>query len=146
VTSSSIAPGAYSLAVSLANDVYYNAVAARATVTVTRSLGRVTGTGLAFASGGSGTLSLTSTSTGVTGTLTYSSPSLTLSATSLGPLGIRADMHAAWLNGVDTAGRKLVVYAEDNGAGCTDVYKLWVNGALVNGAGALTAGDVVIGP
>jgi hypothetical protein len=143
VSSSSIVPGAYPLAVSLPNDLYYNAVAARATVTVTRSLGRVTGTGLVFAAGGSGSLSVTSAATGVTGTLSYSSPSLSLTALSLGPLGIRSDLHAAWLNGVDTAGRKLVVYAEDNGPGGSDVYKLWVNGALVTGA--LTAGDVGIG-
>ena len=75
-----------------------------------------------------------------------SSPSLSLSATLLAPLGIRADSHAAWLNGVDSTGRKLVVYAEDNGLGTSDVYKLWVNGALVTGTGALTAGDVGIGP
>jgi hypothetical protein len=80
----------------------------------------------------------------VTGTLSYSSPSLSLSATQLGPLGIRADSHAAWLNGVDTAGRKLVVYAEDNGPGASDVYKLWVNGTLVTNA--LTGGDVSISP
>jgi hypothetical protein len=146
VSSSSIAPGSYAVVVSLVNDAYYNAAAARATVTVTRSLGRVTGTGLVFAAGGSGALSVTSTSIGVTGTLSYSSPTLTVNATSLGPLGIRADGHAAWLNGVDSAGRKLVVYAEDNGPGSTDVYKLWVNGTLVTGTGALTGGDVVIGP
>jgi hypothetical protein len=146
VSSSSIAPGSYPVVVSLANDAYYNATAARTTVTVTKSLGRMTGTGLAFASGGSGSLSVTSSSTGVTGTLSYSSPSLSLSATLLGPLGIRADGHAAWLNGVDTTGRKLVVYGEDNGTGGSDVYKLWVNGTLVTGTGALTGGDVLIGP
>jgi PKD repeat protein len=146
VSASSVAPGSYPLAVSLPNDAYYNAVAGRATVAVTRSLGRVTGTGLVFAAGGSGSLSVASASIGVTGTLSYSSASLSLSATSLGPLGLRSDLRAAWLNGVDSAGRKLVVYAEDNGTGATDIYKLWVNGALVNGTGALTAGDVVIGP
>lgn len=143
VTPSPVAPGSYPLAVSLANDVYYNASAARATVTVTRSLGRLAGSGLTLAGGGSASLSVTSTSVGVTGTLSYSSPSLSLSATSLSPLGIRADGHAAWLTGVDSAGRKLVVYAEDNGpAGAGDVVKLWVNGTLVSGA--LTGGDVAI--
>jgi FtsP/CotA-like multicopper oxidase with cupredoxin domain len=144
VTSSSVAPGAYQLAVSLVNNLYYNAAAVRANVTVTRSIGRVTGTTLAFATGGTGSLSITSTATGVTGTLSYASSSPSLNATQLGPLGIRADGQAAWLNGVDSAGRKLVVYAEDNGAG--DVFKLWINGALVTGTGALASGDVAITP
>jgi hypothetical protein len=146
VTSSSIAPGAYALAVSLVNDAYYNAAAVRASVTVMRSLGKVTGTTLAFAAGGTGSLSVTSTATGVTGSLSYASSSLTVNATQLGPLGIRADGQAAWLNGVDSAGRKLVMYLEDNGPGSGDVFKLWVNGVLVNGAGALTSGDVMIAP
>jgi hypothetical protein len=146
MSSSSVAPGSYSLAVSLVNDAYYNAAAVRATVTVMRSLGKATGTTLAFATGGTGSLSVTSTATGVTGTLSYSSSSLTVNATQLGPLGIRADGHAAWLNGVDSAGRKLVVYVEDNGPGSGDVFKLSVNGTAVNGAGALTSGDVGITP
>jgi hypothetical protein len=144
VTPSPVAPGLYAVAVTLANDAYYNATAARASVTVTRSLGSLTGAGLVFASGGSGSLSVTSTAIGVTGTLSYASPSLSVSATLLGPLGIRSDGHRAWLNGVDSAGRKLVVYLEDNGPGSSDVYKLWVNGTLVTGTGVLTGGDVGI--
>ena len=143
VTPSPVAPGSYPLAVSLANDAYYNVAAIRSTVTVTRSLGSVAGSGLQFVGGATGSLSLSSSSAGVTGTLSYSSPSLSLTATSLGPVGIRSDGHAAWLNGVDSAGRKLVIYAEDNGpGGAGDVFRLWVNGALVSGN--LTGGDITI--
>jgi Tol biopolymer transport system component len=52
---------------------------------------------------------------------------------------------SAWLGGVDRNDRTFVAYIEDNGRnGRGDVFKLWIDGVLKTGDGALKKGDVVI--
>jgi hypothetical protein len=139
-----IAPGSYSVAVVFSADSLYLSSSARATLVVSNSAGNATGTGLVPATGGSASFNITSTGTTISGTLDYSNGTTVVHATSLAPFGIRPDGHAAWFYGVDTLGRKITVYVEDNGSGPADVFKLSINGVAQTGNGALTGGTIQV--
>lgn len=144
VTPAPMAPGSYPVAANLGTDSLYASASGRSTLVISSSAGSAAGTGLTPKTGGTASFTVTSTSGGITGSLDYTLGTTSIHATSLAPFGIRADGHAAWFNGVDSLGRKITVYIEDNGAGTADVFKLSLNGVLLTGTGALTGGDVLI--
>jgi PKD repeat protein len=142
-----IAVGSYSVVTRFAGDSQYAAVTApTASLRVVGSIGTVTGTGLVSADNGARASFTVSSTTGTsfTGSLDYATSTSSIHASSLSPLGIAADGSSAWFAGVATTGQKLLVYVEDNGTSGTDVFKIWINGALQTRTGRLTAGDVAI--
>ena len=136
--------GTFAVIVQFSGDSRYSASIARATVKVVQSAGTVTGVSLAPASGGSASFTITGNGTTSTGSLDYANGATTVHATSLTPLGIATDRKSAWFSGVSSTGQQIRVYVEDSGPGTTDVFKLWINGTLVTGTGALSGGDVQI--
>ena len=138
--------GTFAVIVQFAGDSRYAASIARATVKVVQSAGTVTGVSLAPASGGSASFTVSGNGTTSTGSLDYANGASTVHATSLTPLGIATDHKSAWFSGVSSTGQQVRVYVEDSGSGAADVFKLWINGALVTGTGALSGGDVQISP
>jgi hypothetical protein len=136
--------GTFAVIVQFAGDPRYSASIARATVKVVPSAGTVTGVSLAPTTGGSASFTITGNGLTSTGSLDYANGAATVHATSLAPLGIATDRKSAWFSGVSSTGQQIRVYVEDNGPGTPDVFKLWINGALVTGTGALSSGDVQI--
>ena len=59
--------------------------------------------------------------------------------------GIGADGRTAWVAGRDEAGRTFLAQAVD-GRGGTDTLRLWIDGVLVDGTGAIRLGLVSVAP
>ena len=145
VLTAPIPAGTYAVTARFAADTRYLASSsATATLKIGSSAGSATGTVLVPVSGGSASFTLTCDGITTRGTLDYASGTMIVHATTLAPFGIAADGRSAWFSGLSASGQQLRVYVEDNGPGATDVFRLWVNGVLQTGTGALAAGNVQI--
>jgi hypothetical protein len=108
--------------------------------------GKITAGVLRFGNNGRGGFNVQSDD-GVTvkGELEYHNASVNLHAHTMTAIAVSPDRTKGWFAGVLTDGNVFVAYVEDNGEpGKNDVFKLWVNGVLQNGNGALTGGNVQI--
>jgi len=60
-------------------------------------------------------------------------------------LAVAPDGRTAWFSGVGRDGRAFTAYVEDNGEpGRNDVFRLWIDGVLQNGAGTMSGGNIQI--
>ena len=106
--------------------------------------GTVTGL-LRPSSGGDAEFLVGSNGTTVAGALSYGFGSERFVATTVNALGI--DGNRAWLAGVGRDGRTFVAYAEDNGPGSSDRFRLWIAGVERTAAdGRLSSGDLAVRP
>jgi hypothetical protein len=76
-------------------------------------------------------------------------PPVHFTAVAMTSIGIASDGNSAYIAGVGEDGRSYLVYVEDNtGPGSPkntdDVFKLWIDGVLQSGGGALDQGKVTI--
>jgi len=114
-------------------------------VSVVSGSAKITG-GVRFGSNGSAGFNVQS-GDGVTvkGDMEYHAGSVNLHARTMTAVAVSPDSRLGWFAGVLDDGRKFVVYVEDNGEpGRNDLFRLWVDGVLMNGAGQLTGGNVQI--
>ena len=96
-------------------------------------------------SGGDADFLVASNGTTVAGALSYGFGSERFVATTVNALGI--DGNRAWLAGVGRDGRTFVAYAEDNGPGSSDRFRLWIAGVERTAAdGRLSSGDLAVRP
>ncbi len=115
-------------------------------VTFTSTTGKITGGLLRFGNNGRGGFNVQSND-GVTvkGELEYQNGSVNLHAHTMTAVAVSPDLKKGWFAGVLEDGSKFVVYVEDNGEpGRNDIFKMWVEGTLLNGNGNLTGGNVQI--
>ncbi|MBF8267973.1 MAG: hypothetical protein HW388_1481 [Dehalococcoidia bacterium] len=116
------------------------------TVTFISGIGKITGGVLRFGNNGRGGFNVQSND-GVTvkGELQYQNGSVNLHAHTMTAVAVSSDLKKGWFAGVLEDGREFVVYVEDNGEpGRNDIFKMWVDGTLLNGDGKLTGGNVQI--
>ncbi len=114
-------------------------------VTVASSAGKVTGGGLRTANDGRGGFNVMSNGTAVTGELQFQSALGKFHASWFTTLAVAPDGRSAWFAGVGRDGRAFTAYVEDNGEpGRNDVFRLWIDGVLQNGDGAMSGGNVQI--
>ncbi|MBI4285757.1 MAG: hypothetical protein HY670_07670 [Chloroflexi bacterium] len=116
------------------------------TVTFVSGIGKITGGVLRFGNNGRGGFNVQSNN-GVTvkGELEYQNGSVNLHAHTMTAVAVSPDLKKGWFAGVLEDGHKFVVYVEDNGEpGRNDIFKIWVEGILLNGDGKLTGGNVQI--
>ena len=78
-----------------------------------------------------------------------SAPAVHFEAVAMSSIGIAADGNSAWIAGTGEDGRSYLVYVEDNTdshspKNTNDVFKLWIDGVLQSGGGALDQGKVTI--
>ncbi|MBI2219167.1 MAG: hypothetical protein HYU51_17940 [Candidatus Rokubacteria bacterium] len=115
------------------------------TVTFVGGTGKITG-GVRFGNNGRGGFNVQSDD-GVTvkGEMEYHDGSVNLHARTMTVVAVSPDLKKGSFAGVLDDGRTFVVYVEDNGEpGRNDVFKIWVEGTLLNGDGTLTGGNVQI--
>jgi len=108
--------------------------------------GKITAGVLRFGNNGRGGFNVQSDKNGtVKGELQYHNGSDNLHAHTLTHIAVYDNNTKGWFAGVLTDGRTFVAYVEDNGEpGKNDVFKMWVEGVLLNGDGKLTGGNVQI--
>jgi hypothetical protein len=121
--------------------------------------GQVIGQGLKPSTGGEASFRFDAAS--LTGELHFNGPhpkqakgkpkqqALHIDAETVTSIGIAADGNSAWIQGKDDQGRTFLAYVEDNTDSkkpktTSDVFKLWINGVLQTGSGALDKGKVTI--
>jgi hypothetical protein len=139
-------PGSYPLTVSFAEDSHYTAAGASCTLTVTRSNGLVTGGGLRLPNSSRGGFNVRLAEGGsLQGELQFQNATTSFHAHVMTALGLSADKRQGWFAGVGRDGRAFTAYLEDNGEpGRGDVFKLWIDGVLHTGDGALSGGNIQI--
>ena len=155
------ASGTCTVTAAQAGDGNYNAApaVARTFAIANSTSGSVRGQGLKPATGGEASFRFDAAT--LTGELVYKgphpkkvkgkgkTPALHVEAETVTSLGIAADGNSAWIQGKDSSGRTFLVYVEDNTdskkpRNTTDVFKLWIDGVLQTGSGALDRGKVTI--
>jgi VCBS repeat-containing protein len=143
-----LAPGAHTVSVAFAGDPSHPAAHTSTTVTVANSAhGSVTAVVLSLAAGGALELHAEAGVGGrVQGNLVYASPSHKLYlADTVTALGISSDGRTAWVAGRDDRGHTFLAQAIDGG-GHADTLRLWIDGVLADGNGALRLGFVEVDP
>lgn len=139
-----LAPGAYAVAVSFAEDALYLGSGAQGAVRVENSAGKVTAGVLQPASGGRGGFNVQSDGGAVKGELQFHVGALDFHAHAFTALGISADETRAWFAGAGDDGTPFLAEAVDLGEpGTSDRFSLWIGGVLRTGGG-LRGGNVQI--
>ena len=141
-----LAPGAHTVSVGFAGDLSHLATHTSATVTVGNSArGSVTAVVPSLAAGGALELHAEAGMGGrLHGSLVYAAPGHKLYLTdTVSALGISADGRSAWVAGRDGRGHTFLAQAVDGG-GRADTLRLWIDGVLVDGNGALRLGFVEV--
>jgi hypothetical protein len=130
-------PGTYDVHAAFAEDGLYLASEAAGSLTVTNSVGKVSGD--AVLSDGTA-VAFNVTHDGATARGTFAAGALT--ASKITALGISG--RAAWLAGTVADGRAFLAYLEDNGepGKGVDVLRLWVAGEPQPGSGVIAAGNL----
>ncbi|MDO8541473.1 MAG: PKD domain-containing protein [Opitutaceae bacterium] len=115
-------------------------------VTFVGGIAKITGGALRFGNNGRGGFNVQSgDGVAVKGELEYHNGSVNLHAGTMTAIAVSPDLKQGRFAGVLDDGRTFVVYVEDNGEpGKNDIFRMWVNGVLLNGAGNLTGGNVQI--
>jgi PKD repeat protein len=141
-----LAPGSYPITVSFTEDSLYTAAQASCTLTVTRSNGAITGGAMRFANRARGGFNVRFAEGGsVGGELQFQSDTTSFHASVMTALGLSANKRQGWFAGTGHDGRAFTAYLEDNGEpGSSDVFKLWIDGTLQTGDGALSGGNIQI--
>ena len=139
-------PGTYPLTVTFAADSHYTAAEASCTLTVIQSSGTITGGGLRMANHSRGGFNVRFAEGGsVQGELQFQSDTTSFHAHVVSALGLAANNRQGWFAGVGRDGRAFTAYLEDNGEpGSGDVFKLWIDGVLHTGDGAISGGNIQI--
>ncbi|HLL03553.1 MAG TPA: PKD domain-containing protein [Myxococcaceae bacterium] len=139
-------PGTYPLTVTFAADSHYTAAEASCTLTVIQSSGTITGGGLRMANRSRGGFNVRFAEGGsVQGELQFQSDTTSFHAHVVSALGLAANNRQGWFAGVGRDGRAFTAYLEDNGEpGSGDVFKLWIDGVLHTGDGAISGGNIQI--
>jgi PKD repeat protein len=141
-----LVPGSYAVTVSFAGDSLYTAAEASCTLTVTQSSGKITGGGLRLANNSRGGFNVMLAEGGsVQGELQFQNDTTSFHAHVVSALGLSGNKRTGWFAGVGRDGRAFTAYLEDNGEpGSGDVFKLWIDGSLQTGDGALSGGNIQI--
>jgi hypothetical protein len=114
-------------------------------VTVASGSGKVTGGGLWTVNQGRGGFVVMSRGSGLKGELEFKSSFGRFHVKRFTSLSVAPDLKSAWFAGIGKDGRPFAVYVEDNSrSGRNDVFRLWVDGVLWTGDGALKHGNIVI--
>ena len=150
------ASGSCTVVASQAGNGDYNAAAnvSQTFAIVNTAAGTVTGFFLEPATGGQAELLVTASSRGLTGTLVYEPkqdrfhrPVRPFQSNQITSFGIASDGNSAWIAGVSRDGHSFLLYVEDNSRRSfrtQDVFRLWIDGVLQTGTGALRHGDIRI--
>jgi hypothetical protein len=144
-----IPPGTHDVVARFDTDSHYLGSEALGRITVGAGAGRITGGGLRETGGdGRGGFNAMGTGDSARGELQWQSGATTFHAHDVTAVGVAPDRRSAWFAGVGRDGRRFVVYVEDNGEpGRNDVFRLWLDGALVTrGDGKLSGGNIQIRP
>jgi protocatechuate 3,4-dioxygenase beta subunit len=138
-------PGAHVVTARFPGDPRYAESVATCQLTVTNSLGKVTGGGRTPTDGRGGFNAINDPVEGMSGELQFQTELTKFHAHRITALGISADKTEAWFAGVGDHGRAFVAGLKDMGEpGVDDVMTLWIAGILQNGDGAVLAGNVQI--
>lgn len=140
-----VVPGNQTVTVCVADDDL-GSVCKTVSITFISTTGKITAGVLRFGNNGRGGFNVQSADgVSVKGELEYHNGAVNLHAHTMTAIAVSPDRTKGWFAGVLTDGRTFVAYVEDNGEpGRTDVFRMWVNGALQNGDGKLTGGNVQI--
>ncbi|MDY7230634.1 PKD domain-containing protein [Hyalangium rubrum] len=143
---SELSPGSHTITVSFAGDSHYAAAEATCTLTVIQSNGKITGGGLRFANHSRGGFNvMLKNGSPIKGELQFQNDTTSFHARTMTVLGVSADKRQGWFSGLGTDGRAFTAYVEDNGEpGTSDVFKLWIDGALETGEGPILGGNIQI--
>lgn len=107
--------------------------------------GKVTAGGLRSRDGGRGGFNVQTDGNGTKGELQFQTDSVNFHAHTMSWLTVSSDGTKAWFGGIGNDGLAFTAYVEDNGEpGRSDIFRLWVEGVLLTGSGALTGGNVQI--
>lgn len=116
---------------------------ATVSVSVANAAAKITGGGLRTASNGRGGFNVQSDGTTISGQLQFQSSLGTFHASRFTSLGVSGDGRSATFAGIGTDGLAFTAYVEDNGEpGRNDVFRLWIDGVLQNGSGAMSGGNI----
>jgi len=157
-------PGTHAITINFAGDSGYQGASATGSLRILNSdAGTADGSGLKPSTGGSAEFHVDGNApgpAGLRGSLTYEdrpsshtsdksgAPPFHLEARQITAFGVVAGSRSAWFAGTSRDGRSFLVYVEDNGfkpgpgARTADVFKLWIDGVLETGDGALDGGKV----
>ena len=150
------ASGSCTVVASQAGNGNYNAApnVSQTFAIVNTAAGTVTGFFLEPATGGDAELLVTASSRGLTGTLVYEPKQdrfhrrvPPFESNHITSFGIASDGNSAWIAGVSKDGHTFLLYVEDNSRRphrTQDVFRLWIDGVLQTGTGALRHGDIRI--
>ena len=145
-----LAPGAHTVAVRFAGDASHLGSMTTAAVNVVNAIhGSVTAVVLRLAAGGAAELHVqTGPNAKLLGNLVYDDGPVgrkPFAAATITGFGIAADGRTAWIAGRNDAGHTFLAQAVDT-RGHADTLRLWIDGVLVDGTGAIRLGLVRVTP
>ncbi|WP_224367556.1 PKD domain-containing protein [Hyalangium versicolor] len=127
-----LAPGSYTVSVSLNGDSHYEDSFGTCMLTVTQSEGAITGSSLRFSDESQGGFTVSLDASGqLQGELEFVKGSTTFHSSTMHALGVAANKRSGWFAGMGDDGRSFLAYAERHSVpGTADTFKLWIDGEL----------------